>query len=173
MSAFPKSTFTKVVLPAQRGDVGYETLSLPVTASTTIKKGDVVKLTSGFLVQAIALPGTNSTFDLSGGSLADLYLAAADYATGASITAADVCPVIPFDDKLKVMMRIYNGTAANSELQDVLVGTAYQLGRWRGASATEWWYAMGTTTTNGDLKLLERSPESEITDDYGLGWWGK
>lgn len=170
MSAYPKNTFTRVNLLVPRGDTASPTYKMEVATSQTIKPFDLLILSSGKLTQAISLPGTNSTGAASGGSLSDLYVAMAPITTGASVDpAVDSLSVIKLKDaKDGLLLRIYNTTDTASQQQDVLAGTNYQVGRWRGASANEWWYYMSTVTTSGDVTLLEKSPESAAADYYGL-----
>ena len=169
MSAYPKSQFTRVAMVVPRGDVAASTYHMEVGASQTIQQYDILKLSSGLLVQAIALPGTDNTAAASGGSLPDLYLAMAPITTGGSVTAADKVAVIKLNEKQAgLLLRLYHATGTSAQQQDVLAGTAYQCGRWRGASASEWWYYLSVVTTNGEFTILEKSPESAADDSYGL-----
>jgi hypothetical protein len=174
MSAYPKGTFTKVVFLAPRGDQGYESPEIPVAASQNIKKGDLLVLSSGKLAQSVSLPGSNNSGQASGGSLGRIYYALADIVTGGSPAETDGIPVVDLNQlTAKLTLRLYSTTAADSQQQDVAVGTSYKIGRWRGASANEWWYYLTVDSTNGDLTILAKSPESDPTDNFGLVEVGK
>jgi hypothetical protein len=169
--------------PAQGSGGAFRVAPYPVAASQTIRRGDIVALSSGSVQQAIALPGANNTATASGGNLAILGVALDDITTNASGVdttsggSAGIprthCNVAIFDDNLEVAMRLYDATLTNTQQSDVTVGTAYQFARFRGASASEWWYMLTITTTNGELKVVERSlevPGSALTDNYGILW---
>lgn len=132
-------------------------------AAAALKRGDFVVLSSGQAAQAIAAPSVNS-LSLSGGGTALLGVCLGDVASG------DTAPIALADDNLEVHVRIMHGTASSAEQQDVTTGTNYQLGRYTGPSAGECFYGMGTTTTNGELCLTEKSLESASDDDYGFVW---
>jgi len=173
MGAYPVNQFTKVVQLAPRGEVGHQTAHMLVAASQTIQEGDLLVFSSGRLTQAVALPSSNNTFDASAGSLGDMFVALAPITTSGSVTDADRIPVAPLNANLMLHLRIFNTTAGDSEQQDLTVGTSYRVGRYRGESASIWWYAMSTNSTNGDLKYLNASKDSAASDDYGLGYFGK
>ena len=143
----------------------------PVAASNTIKLGDIVAISSGTVAQAIAIPGSNNT-ETSAGSVVVLGVAMADITTGASVDEqADRIPVAIFDDTLEVALKIHASTAAASEPQDLVLFTAYQLGRWRGASADVWWYFVDVGTTNAEMRYMGRANFDGIDEDYALGWF--
>jgi hypothetical protein len=170
------NTFDKffAVRPSQGNAGAFNQKDRVVAASTSIKRGDIVSLSSGEVVQAIALPGANSTKSDSGGNLPVLGVAMADIVTGSggteTGTGRSTIPVAIFDGNLELALRIYHATPGSAEARDLTLSTAYQFARWRGASADEWWYALIPTTTNGELKYVERSAESEADDDYGIVW---
>ncbi len=149
-----------------------------VAASTTIQRGDILALSSGQVVQAIALPGSNNSVSLSGGNLAIYGVALGSIATNASGVDTSsgfnitTIPVAVFDNNLEVMYRLYNATASNTNPPDVTIGTAYQFGRWRGASASEWFYVISTTTTNGEMRYVEAYGLNlqQDTDTYTPMW---
>lgn len=147
-----------------------------IAASQDIKMYDILAKTSGANTyeQSIALPGSNNSGTASGGNLPIFGVAAAPIVTAASGTEATTgrskIPVWIFDMNLELCMRIYNATAADAEPRDLAVGTPYQFQRWRGASASEWWYSLITTTTNGELAYMERAGSSADDDNYGLVW---
>lgn len=145
-----------------------------VAASQDIKMWDILALSSSVAQQSIALPGSNNTGTASGGNLTELGVALAPIVTASSgveaITGRTTIPVAIWDDNLELCLRIYNATASAAEPQDLTLGTAYQFQRWRNASASEWWYSLITTTTNGELVYVERAGISGNDDDYGMVW---
>jgi hypothetical protein len=159
---------------------GGEYREYPVVASQDIRRGDIVSLdAAGKITQAIALPGANNTGTASGGNLPIVGWADDDFTADASGVSTDgqsrtVIGVHLFSPNSQgvseISMRIYNATAADSQQQDVVRGTAYQFQRWRGAGAGIWWYELITTTTNGELEVVEYNAESALTDSYGIVW---
>jgi hypothetical protein len=144
-----------------------------VTASAAIKKGDILTVASSKVDQSIALPGTNSTGTASGGNLPIACVAEENFTADASGVSTDgqsrtkiLCRVI--DDTFVLETRGYHATASSSEQRDFAIDTAYQFQRWRGADASTWWYEMITTTTDGEFKCINRSPNSAAADDYGI-----
>lgn len=172
------NVFNKVLRVRPTIGFRFRQLDVPIAASQTIYTYDILAKTSGAntFEQSIALPGTNSTGTASGGSLPIYAVALAPITTGSggteTTTGRSTIPVAVFDDNLELEMRIYNATAANAEPRDIsLTGaTKYQFQRWRGTSATEWWYSLIVTTTNGEFTYVERGGDSADDDDYGLVW---
>lgn len=167
MSAYPKNVFTRVDALVPRGDMGAPTEYLPVAANQTIREGDLLVLASGRLTQAVARPSTNNTFTVSGGSLGTMYFAKANIVTGGSPALTEQIPVVNLANA-RVLIRIYNATPADSQWQDLAVGTAYRVGHWRGTSDQDTWYALSTNSTNGDVTYQAPSPESDPTDNFGI-----
>lgn len=172
------NTFDKflAVRPAQgnAGAFNQTADTIKVAASQTIYQWDIVSLSSSQVQQSISLPGSNNSGTASGGNLATLGIALAPITTNSAgveaVTGRDSIPVLILDGNLEIAMRIYNATASSAEPQDLAYGTAYQFQRWRGASASEWWYSLITTTTNGEFKYVERYAGSAADDDYGIVW---
>lgn len=136
---------------------------VPVANSQTINVGDFLTLSSGKVQQLIALPGSNNTGTLSGGNLAIYGIAGDSITTNSSgIDTSNpagnktTIPVIIFDANLELTMREWDATAANTPLTNLVLGQFYQVGRYRGSSASVWWYYMGLTTTNGELQYIEQ-----------------
>ena len=162
------------VRPAQGCGGSFNQKEYTVAASTSIKRGDILSFSSSQLVQSIALPGSNNTASsTSGGSLGLVGVAMADIVTGSdgleAVTGRSTIPVAIFDGNLELAMRIYNATASSAEPQDISFGTTYEFVRYRGGSATDWWYMLSTTTT-GEFMPVERYAGSLAGDDYGLMW---
>ncbi len=173
MSAKP-GVFTPIHRIHSEG-AGDSVRTLPVAADQNIKTFDVLILSTGLLAQAIALPGSNNSGSAPG-SLTIYAIALAPITTGASPSLeTDRIPVRILDaaGRNRLVTRLYNATAADSQQQDALVGTSYRLGRWRGASADQWWYYLSTTTAQGDTVLHKMSPDSKPTDNYGIVEIGK
>jgi len=170
------NTLNKVVLVRGATDAVFNELPYTVAASQTIRKGDIVAKTSGAntIEQSIALPGSNNSVTASGGNLPVLGIAMEDITTDAAgveaITGKTSIRVAVFDDQLQVGLRIYNATADDAELRDLALFGQYQFARFRGASATEWFYVLTTTTSNGELVYVEPYNGSALDDDYGVAW---
>lgn len=149
---------------------------MTVAASQTLYPGDWVVQTSAAdtVEQALALPGSNSSATTStSGQRAFGVVVGQGIVTNSggteAVTGRTQVMVAVFDDSTDVLQRIYNTTAGSAEPQDVLEYSAnYCLARYRGASATEWFYVLSTTTTNGILNITAKSPESNPSDDYGV-----
>lgn len=137
-----------------------------LVASEAIKRGDIVKFSSEQAAQAISAPSAGS-LSLTGGGVALVGIALGDAASG------DTVAVAVADDNLEFHVRIMHGTASSAEQQDVTIGTAYQAGRYTtssGGVAAGSFYGIGTTTTNGELVIVEKSLASAASDDYGWVW---
>lgn len=162
------------IRPAQGGAGAFNQKDLVVATSQNIKMFDIVSLSSGLVQQSISLPGSNSTATASGGNLPTLGIALADIVTTSAgietATGRTTIPVAILDSNLEALFRIYNATAANAQQQDITIGTNYQFVRYRGATSAIWFYGLSTTTTNGELKYVEPSAESAVTDNYGMVW---
>jgi hypothetical protein len=149
--------------------------------SVTINRGDIVLISgsgaSTVVSQAIALPGSNNSASLSGGSLGTLGVALSQIKTNSSGIDTStgfnktVVTVAIWDANLEVLMRGWNATAANTTISNwTPITSNYQLGRWRGANANTWWYFISTTTTNGELTYVEPYGVNlqASTDQYAL-----
>lgn len=176
MAYVQPNTLNKVVLVRGAIDGVFNELPYTVAASQTIRKGDIVAKTSGAntIEQAIALPGSNNSVTLSGGNLPILGVAMEDITTDAAgveaVTGKTSIRVAVFDDNLQVGLRLYNATAADAELRDIALFGTFQFGRFRAASASEWFYVLSTTTTNGEMVYVEPYNGSALDDDYGVAW---
>lgn len=160
---------------AWRGVQGdeYKEFSYPVTASQTIKRGDlIIKAAAANTVeQAIAAPSAGSA-TLSGGSTSLVGVAVMDYTANASgvdtLTGATQLRVMPIQYG-ELLLRIYNATASSAEPQDLTLGTAYQYGRYTTAGGVSF-YVLSTTTTNGELVYTGYSGDVAAGDDFGAVW---
>lgn len=146
----------------------------PVAASQTIQPGDWLNLSSGTVQQSLSLPGSNNSVTASGSGQQFVGMALAGITTNSSAVEASTgrttIPVAIFDAETEVLVRIYNATAGSAEPQDVNLGTSYNLSRFRGASASVWFYVMNTSTTDANVSLIEKSLESAADEDYGFVW---
>lgn len=160
------------IRPAQGSGGAFNQIDAPVAASQTIKAGDFVSLSSGSVQQALALPGANNTATTSTGNLPMLGVALADITTNASAvdpSGRTSIPVAILDGNLEVTLMIWNSTASNSTQANLTLGTSYWIARVRNNSASEWYYAVSSASpTNGELRFVERSPETTSTEQYGL-----
>lgn len=144
-----------------------------VKGSEVIKKGDLLTVhTDGSVKQALALPGSNNSATTSGGSTPVTHYACESFTADANGTSTDGLgrtrlTTVVIDDTFRWETRTYDGTATSTQQDDTVEGTNYQYQRWRGASATDWWYEMIITTTNGEWIKQKRSPNSLVTDNYG------
>jgi hypothetical protein len=150
---------------------------ITIAASQTIVKGDILKRTTGTGVetyeQAIADPGSDATASsASGGNLEIAYVAASSITTGSggseATTGRTSIPAYSIAD-IELAMRLYNATGSSAEAQDFNRGTQYQFIRYRVTSG-EQFYALITTTTNGELVYVERCVGADVADDYGPVW---
>lgn len=169
---------TKVDPYPQRDGSPLNVRLMTVAASQTLYPGDwVIQTAAGSaetVEQALALPGSNSTATTSTTGQRILGVVVGQgIATGAggteAVTGRSQVMVALFDDSTSALLRIFNTTAANAEPQDVNeYKTNYCLARYRAASATEWFYVLSTTTTDGILNVVNKEPESNAGDDYGV-----
>jgi len=151
---------------------------MTVAASQTLYPGDwVIQTAAGVadtVEQALALPGSNNSATTSTtGQRAFGVVVGQGIVTSSggseAVTGRTQVLVAVFDDSTDVLTRIYNTTAGSAEPQDVKeYSVNYCLARYRGASATEWFYVLSTTTTDGILNITAKSPESNPSDDYGV-----
>lgn len=154
----------------------YLTRLMTVAASQTLYPGDwVVQTTSAETVeQALALPGSNASATTSGlGQRALGIVVGEGIVTNSAGVEATTnrtqVRVAIFDDSTTALLRLFNTTASAAEQADVTEYTVnYCLARYRGASATDWFYVLSTTTTNGIINVVSKPPESSSTDDYGV-----
>lgn len=165
--------------PAQGAGGFFNQAAYTVAASTSIKRYDIVSLNGSQLVQqAIALPGSNNSASLSGGSLPTLGVALASITTNAagqdtsSGLPVTTVPVAIWDGNLEILIRAWNATPANTQISTGTFNPSaiLQLGRWRGPNANTWWYFLSTTTTNGELLVVEQYGLNDqlTTDQYAL-----
>jgi len=169
-----------VRLRAAQGDSGaFNQIDATVAASQTIKQGDIVSLSSGKVQQALSLPGSDNLVGISSGNTATLGIAQADITTDSNglevATGRTTIPVAIWDGNLEATLRIVakDGSSkpdsANSFQTNITLGTSYRYCRVR-ITATNWFYALYAegTPTNGELRVVELSPESSSAEQFGL-----
>lgn len=167
---------TKVDPYPQRDGTPLNVRLMTVAASQTLYPGDWVVQTSAAetVEQALALPGSNASATTSGLGQRTLGVVVGQGITTnaggtEAVTGRTQVMVALFDDSTSALLRLFNTTASAAEQQDVLEYSAnYCLARYRGASATEWFYVLSTTTTNGIINIVSKEPESSPGDDYGV-----
>lgn len=151
----------------------YKEMSYNVTASQTIRRGDIlIKAAAANTVeQAIAAPAAGNV-TLSGGNVSIVGVAVMDFTADANgvdqETGATQIRVMPIQYG-ELLLRIYNATASSAEPQDLTLGTAYQFGRYTDADSVSW-YVLSTTTTNGELVYTGFDPYVAAGDNYGAVW---
>ena len=174
--ALPVNSLTKVDPYPQRDGSPANVRLMTVAASQTLYPGDWVQQTTSAdtVEQALALPGSNTSVTTSTtgqrclGVVVGQGIVTAAGGAEAGTGRTQVLVAI-FDDSTSVLQRIYNATASSARQSAVTEYSAnYCLARYRGASATEWFYVMSTTTTNGILNIVSKEPESNSADNYGV-----
>lgn len=156
-----------------------------VKASQTINKGDFVKLTSGVVIdptveQAIAIGSTDNEVTASGGNVGIMGRAMESIVTNAAgvepATGRSTIAVAIFTLGNEFLLRTVDPAhdidldGSTAEVRDTAVGTSYELGLHR-ISATEWFYVAIITTTNGELRQVDKYPSQAVADDWGLAWY--
>jgi hypothetical protein len=170
-------TFNKFVRVRARHGFRLTQKEVTIAASQSIKKYDFLGKTSGAntFEQACALDASNNTGTTSSGNQVFFGIAAAPIVTGAdgaeATTGRTTIPVWVLDTNIEVALRIYHATPGSAEPRDLTYGTPYLIQRWRGSSASEWWYSALTTTTNGEFAFVERHAGSADDDDHGVCWF--
>lgn len=161
--------------------------SWTVGTSQTIQYGDLLILSSGLAVQALATPGSDNTLTTSGGNIQVLGMAISNITTDSNGNDLTTAPgytltqvqVVILDNNVDFLLRCYNATASATQLQDLTRGTGYLLGRWR-VTSTNVFYVFLTTTSGGEFLYMEPfgtqvqnnagSLEQSITDTYAAVW---
>lgn len=171
------NTLNKVLLVRGEGLTTPATQSLVITASQTIRRGDflIKNASANTFEQAISLPGSNNTASDSGGNGAFAAIAAEDITTNSAgidpNTGKTTIQAWILGPHLRFGLRVYAATNTDAELRDVALGTPYRLARFRGASATNWFYVLSTTTTNGEIVPVETySTNNDPAGQYPVLW---
>jgi phosphohistidine swiveling domain-containing protein len=180
MGVLPSSQWAPVFTVRRRGGGAVDSLRIPAAANQTILKGQLLVHgtagSAGKMVQAITTALSNGQGVQSGGSLGSLYVALEDKSTGAVATEDDVVVVMPLRGQNEALLQVANfaasagvlGSAAATQKDDVLTGTAYRIGLYNNGGVLQ--YGLSTNTANGDLTIVEKSPESDPADTYTRVW---
>lgn len=163
---------------------------LPVAATQTIKKGQILALTSGKLGHAIAAANLQDGSPLTSGQNIDsgtistavpYFVALQDLTTGASVDETTTLLVAPLDrNQIMLQVGVFGDTATSgapassgTAVTSIHAGTAYEIGAYYNASTGIVEYGVDTGTTNG-LVLAEDVPSNAAADTFMRGWfWQK
>lgn len=154
---------------------------LPVSASQTIYKNQILVLSSGKLIQAITDSLTASQGIQSGDlSALTLFVAMNDISTTSSVTEADTLEVAPLKGYgNQILLQAANfpgsagalGSATATNTDDLNHETLYLLGLYNNAGSLQ--YGVDTTTTSGCIKIKADWPGNQPTDTYARFWCGQ
>lgn len=180
MGVLPANSWSPIFSVRKSGGGTPTTVCLPVVASQTIKKGDLLKFSSGKLTQAIANSAIASGENIDSGGVSggiDLFVAMQDLTTGGSVTEADKIYVAPLDtNEILLQVGVFADTATsgapgttNTAVTNIHAGTNYQYGRYNNSGVYS--YGADTETTNGEIKLVEDYPGNGTTDTNMRGWF--
>lgn len=182
---FPVGTLTGVARWRYKDGAGSEDVRhMPVTASKTVRTGDVLMFTSGAAgsVERYVAPSATSgnvKFGASGKTLAGIALA--PKSTGASVTVRDTVAVVP-KDKVQFLARLVSNDSAGDDAAAAGGATSRQSGRSIderyefglcsiGTGQDRYFPVIGDKTDGrDDVKIVEFAKEGDATDDYGLVW---
>jgi hypothetical protein len=182
MGVLPANSWSPIFSVRKSGGGTPTTNWLPVAASQTIKKGDLLKYSSGKLVQAIANSAIASGENIDSGGVSggiDLFVATHDLTTGGSVTESDKIYVHPLDtNEILLQVGVFADSAtsgapgtSNTAVTNIHAGTNYQYGRYNNAGVYS--YGADTETTNGEIKLVEDYPGNGTTDTNMRGWFSQ
>lgn len=179
MGILPSSSWSPILSVRRIGGGQATTVYLPVAASQTIKKGDLLKYSSGKLVQAIANSAIASGENIDSGGVSggvDLFYALYDYTTTASVDETNkmhVCPLT--DNEVLLQVGVFADTAtsgapgtSSTAVTDIHAGGIYQYGRYNNGGIYS--YGADTETTNGELKL-NSDYEGELAAATNMRGW--
>lgn len=180
MGVLPQSTWAPEFRLRNRQGGSATTVTLPVAASQTIVKGDLLKFSSGKLVQAIANSAIASGENIDSGGVSggvNLFVACADYTTSASVSESDKLCVAPLsDNEIMLQIGVFADTATagapgstSTAVTDIHAGGTYQYGRYNNGGVFQ--YGADTETTNGELTLVEDADAPSTTATYSRGWY--
>ena len=184
MGVLPQSTWApEFRIRGTRGGP-VTTVTLPVVASQTIKKGDLLKFSSGKLTQAIADSAIASGENIDSGGVSggiNLFVALHDLTTTSTVTESDKITVAPLNSN-EIMLQIaafadtatdtggaHYPASTSSAVTDIHAGGTYQYGRVNIGGVFQ--YGADTETTNGELTLVEDADAPSTTATYSRGWY--
>lgn len=156
-------------------------MTLPVAASQTIRRGQLLVASSGRLQQAISDALTPGQAIRSGNlSAQTLFVAMEDKSTGASPGEADTMMAAPLKGcGNQVLLQAANfpasagalGSPANTTAAALNAETAYAIGLINNGGELQ--YGLDISTTNGCLKIKEDWPGNQAADTYARFWCGQ
>jgi hypothetical protein len=158
----------------------------PEAASADFRYGEAVILSSSGGVDSVTQLATAPSAGAVSSSVADGQLLLGWAMADASGTTGTPIPVILAKD-VEVLLRVYNATAANSELADVAIGDHAELFRYKGTDVATNIFTVCSAAPNGtaginQVKIVEKYSqdlsstndnlvgEQATGDDYGLVW---
>lgn len=157
---------------AARGSQKIETYT--VKAAVTVKRGDFLKFTSAAdTVEQALTKVADSGYTVYAGAIKIAGMALHDAAAGESVA------VLTPTDETEYLVRLVGAgdtsagaaaVAADCEQRDYVVGTAYSMGIHTVGASGPGYYGMTSRTTNPELILMEKCPESATDDNFGLVW---
>ena len=162
--------YAGIQVRAKNPDGGLRLYSLPVAASQTIHKGDLLTLSSGTII--IAATPVATTFTACADNTLIYYIAAEDCTTTASVTDANRMLCFA-GSEVEIALRVYaSGTGSSSEPATLTKGSSYRFGNYGiNTPVTQWgWYISGTASTTGGGKYLEDHKDTTNTEYWGPVW---
>ena len=157
---------------------------MPMTASKTVRAGDVVMYTTGSTgaVERYITPSAtdgNVKFGAASKTLAGIALA--PKTTGASVTSRDNLAVVP-KDKVQILCRLVSNDTVADDAAAAGGATSRQSGRTLDDKYEIGLFSIGTGQDNyfpvigdktdgrDDVKIVEFANEGDVSDDYGIVW---
>jgi len=180
MGVYPSSSWSPIIKVRRIGGGQATAVYLPVAASQTILKGDILKYASGKLTQAIANSAIASGENIDSGGTSggqDLFVAIQDYTTTASVGETNKMHVAPLDvNEVLLQVGVFADTAtagapgtSSTAVTDIHAGGIYQFGRYNNGGIFS--YGADTETTNGELKLNSDYEGEGATATNMRGWF--
>lgn len=157
---------------------------VPMTASKTVRKGDIVMYTtgaSGTVERYITPSATGGNVKFGAASKTLVGIAAETKTTGATVSSRDTLAV-HMKDKVQFLARLVsNDTAgddaaaaggANSRQSSRSIDEKYEVGLCSIGTAQDKYFPVIGDKTDGrdDVKIVEFIDEGDPTDDFGLVW---
>ncbi len=180
MGVYPSSSWSPILKVRRIGGGQATTDYLPVVASQTIKKGDLLKYSSGKLTQAIANSAIASGENIDSGGVSggiDLFVACYDFTTTASVDETTKMHVVPLTvNEVLLQVGVFADTATSgapgttsTAVTDIHSGGIHQYGRYNNGGIFS--YGADTETTNGELKFRSDYEAEGATATNMRGWF--
>ena len=181
---FKTGTLVRVQRVRYKGGDAQSVRHCPMTASKTVKKGDIVMYSSGAAgaVERYITPsatGGNVKFGAAGKTLVGIALE--DKTTGASVTNRDTLAVAP-KERVQFLARLVSNDSAGDDAAAAGGATSrqssrsldekYEVGLCSIGTAQDNYFPVVGDKTDGrdDCKIVEFLDEGGVADDYGLVW---